>query len=257
MMKEIDFLIKTLKAAYKKCIKGKLEVVEEKEGKGCLHDLVTNCDVAAEKYILAQIKKHFPDDNIVSEESNANAECKGRCWIIDPIDGTINFSHNLQMWCLQAAFVENGVAKCSVIYCPTSNELFAADENGATVNGKPLCCNNNVAVAASIINICDFVQTNKKVLKKQLEAINYLSDKCSKVKMFGSAGCEFACVAANRIDAYAILTNNLWDIVPGKYLCERAGCKIFETEIDGLKFISASTNIEIENLLLDAFKLSR
>lgn len=256
-MKEIDFLIKTLKAAYKKRIKGKLEVVEEKEGKGCLHDLVTNCDVAAEKYILAQIKKCFPDDNIVSEESNSNAECKGRCWIIDPIDGTIDFAHNLPMWCLQAAFVENGVAKCSVIYCPTSNELFAADENGATLNGKRIYCNNNVKPIAAIMNICDLVQTNKKVLKKQLAAINYLSDKCSKVKMFGSAGYEFACVATNRIDAYVILTNSIWDIIPGKFLCEQAGCKVFESEVDGLKFVSACANAEIENLLLDAFKLSR
>lgn len=257
MMKEIDFLTKTLKAAYKKKIAGKLEVVKEKEGKGCLHDLVTNCDIAAEKYILAQIKKHYPCDNIVSEESNSNAECKGRCWIIDPIDGTIDFAHNLPMWCLQAAFVENGEAKCSVIYCPTANELFAADENGATLNSQRISCNNDVKSIAAIMNICDLVQKNKKVLKRQIAAIDYLSDKCSKVKMFGSAGYELSSVAVGRIDAYVLLTNNLWDIAPGKYLCEKAGCRVFETNLDGLKFVSACASVEVENLLLQAFKIER
>lgn len=75
-MKEIDFLIKTLKAAYKKRIKGRLEVVEEKEGKGCLHDLVTNCDVAAEKYILAQIKKFFPTTTLSAKRATPTLNAK-------------------------------------------------------------------------------------------------------------------------------------------------------------------------------------
>lgn len=255
-MKELNFLIRTLKTAYKKCIKGKLSTIEKKDGDYCLNDLVTNCDLATEKFVLHQIAKHYPNDNIVSEEINSANTCHGRCWILDPIDGTIDFAHNLPMWCLQAAFVENGEVKCSVIYCPTLNEMIVSDGEKTTVNGKKIVRNKNIKLSAAIINFCDFVQTNNTILKAQIELIKYLTTKCSKIKIFGSAGYELGCVATGKSDAYILITNHLWDIEPGKLICKNAGCEIHEGVFHGERFVVASANKEIENTILEAFKMT-
>lgn len=248
-MQEIKFIEKAIKNAYKKCIlRGKKDVLM-KEHDFHNFDFATSCDISVENYLTSQIKKYYPNDHIVGEESYHGEEIKDRTWIIDPIDGTIDFYFGLPMWCIQVAFMENGECKFSVIYCPTSDEMYIADESGVRLNGKPLQLNTNIEPNQAIVNICDLVQHDKNLLGLQQSLFKNLANKVSKIKLFGSAGYEYACVAANKIHAYVVITNNIWDYLPGAFLCERAGCPMIKREVNGTKLYVACTNEKIKELI--------
>ncbi len=248
-MQEIRFIEKTVRNAYKKCILNAKRDVMLKEHDFCSYDFATSCDISVETYIANHIKKRYPNDNIVGEENFHDNAVTGRTWIIDPIDGTINFYYDLPMWCIQLAFVENGECKFSIIYCPIENLMYIADSRGARLNGRPLTLNTHIPTNQAIVNICDPLQNDKKLLGLQHALYKCLTPKVSKVKMIGSAGYEFACVASNRVHAYVVITNNIWDYLPGEYLCRQAGCAMIEREVCNTKLYVACANAEIKELI--------
>lgn len=242
-MEELDFAIKTVKKAYKKCIKGKPINVGVKSTEKFLNDFVTDRDMATEQFITEQIKKCYPNDNIVSEEFNTYNKCEGRCWVLDPIDGTVNFSRKLPLWNIQLAFVVDGETKCAAIYCPTLDEVFSADENGAYLNGEKITVNKDIALENSIINSTGLVPKNENIFNTQINILKDLGRKVLKVKIFGSSGFEFCMVAANRINAYiTFYTYNIWDHIPGIFICKQAGCEIIDREFgDGHVCVATAT----------------
>ena len=136
MTKELEFMIRIVKEAA-------MIITEEFEvkAKGDNGDLVTNFDYEVEQFIIDSIKKEYPNFNIVSEEFNKNEGLTENCFTIDPIDGTINFAHNVPLWAIQVACIKNGKTCAAVIYLPKLNELYYADENGAFLNNKKLSVN--------------------------------------------------------------------------------------------------------------------
>lgn len=245
--KELKLLKSIVIKAYKKCIKNKKKDIIRKSNKAYNNDFVTSCDLSVEKYLIKKIKLNFPNDNIVSEEFNSNNKCKGRCWVLDPIDGTINFMRDLPMWCIQTAFVVDGDCKMSVIYCPTLNELYIANEKGLFINDKLVSINKEVEIKDSIVNISSLVQSYNEVYEMQNKLISVLGKDVLKINMFGSAGYEFACVASGKIQAYAIFNNNIWDIVPGRFICEKAGAKIVQKQIGLMNVTIACHSEELLN----------
>ncbi len=231
---ELKFLKGVVINAYDKYIKNTPKMVDRKYSKNYGGDFVTNCDLAVEQYLIQEIKKHYPNDNIVSEENNPNKECVGRCWVIDPIDGTVDFSRDIPMWCIQTAFVVDGECQLAVIYCPTIGELYEASADGLYVNGKKTTINDSVPVQDSIVNFCDIFADADK-FKYQNSIICGLAPKVMRIKVFGSAGFEFSFVASNKIQAYVLITNNVWDITPGKYICQVAGAEIIESKFGDTK----------------------
>lgn len=99
--------------------------------KGGENDLVTNLDLEIERFLIDEIKKQYPNFDIVSEEFNTNNKITENCFVIDPIDGTINFANNLPLWGIQVACIKNGKTIASVISLPRINEFYYADETGA------------------------------------------------------------------------------------------------------------------------------
>lgn len=120
-----------------------------------LHDLVTNADVETEKVILDYIKKIFPDDTILAEESSASQKMTdGRIWIIDPIDGTTNFAHNFPVYCVSVGLWDNRKPKAAAVIEVNRNEEFtAAAGEGAWLNAEPIqvsgCDDSHTALLAT------------------------------------------------------------------------------------------------------------
>lgn len=220
--REYDFLVKVTKDAYNAVIKGVDFVANDKSEK----DLVTTLDVATEKYIIDRINEEFPGDHIVSEEGNSKEQLMGRSWVIDPIDGTNNFANRLPIWVVQMAFVVDNVTVCSVVYAPIFDETISAHlGEGVYLNGKKQPKlkekpNNQLLLGVDIDHVIRPLIFNEKTMPLYL-----------KTRMYGSAGYVFASTAIGRFGGYMIQTRNLWDILPGKLICEEAGIKVYEKDI--------------------------
>ncbi len=253
---EEKFLKKVVVNAYKTQIKNKKFSVENKENSSFNADFVTSCDRNMENYIIKKIKAEFPNDSIVSEEFNPNVECKGRCWVIDPIDGTVNFMRNIPLWCVQVAFVVNGKTELSVVFLPKLNELYSANESGAYLNGKKLEINKNYDISNSIFLLSDFESKSDKIYEFQTNMVKEIGKKCCKVKMLGSAGNDFSTVASSKAQLYLlpIVRNNIWDLYPGLFLCEKAGCEVFVGELFNIKLFFVCANTELKEYVKKIFK---
>lgn len=229
--REKELIQKIVLGAYNKCVKNKLQTVDEKDNKNYNQDLVTNCDVACEKYIIERIKKYFPGDNIVSEETNAKNKIKsGRWWVIDPIDGTINFARGIEIYCIQVAFLVDGECQLAVIYCPTIKKILVADTEKFTINGKPFSIKKEKELKDCLVLMGDLSPKSKDIFKLQLHLVENLDKKCERVRLLGSAGYEFGLLACGKIDAFIIsYKNNIWDKEPGMFVCKMAGCETYTT----------------------------
>ncbi len=212
MTKELEFLINVSKTA-RSLITEDLEVYQKGE-----NDLVTNFDLMLEKYIISQIKENFPNFDIVSEEFNTNGKLSENCFVIDPIDGTINFANNYPLWAIQLACVKGGKTCAAVIYAPKLNELFYADENGAFLNDKKI----SVSSLQKEKTICAVEGGDK--ISRASEIIGSIPH----IRSTGSSAISFAFTAAGRFGAHLFSKDSPWDFVPGIYICKMAGAKIIE-----------------------------
>ena len=212
MTKELEFLINISKAAGA-LITENMEVFQKGE-----NDLVTNFDLMLEKYIISQIKENFPNFDIVSEEFNPSGKLTENCFVIDPIDGTINFANNFPLWAIQLACVKNGKTCAAAIYVPKLNELFYADEGGAFLNGKKITVSN----LPKEKTICAVEGGDK--ISRASEIIGSIPH----IRSTGSSAISFAFTAAGRFGAHLFSKDSPWDFVPGIYICKMAGAKIIE-----------------------------
>lgn len=215
MTKDAEFLKKVVIKA-SKLITVDFEV-KAKDDKG---DLVTNFDYEVEKFIIAEIKKEYPNFDIVSEEFNTNGKLTKNCFTIDPIDGTINFANKLPEWVIQVACVKNGETVAAVIYAPKLNELYLADETGAYLNGK------KIHVSNLPIKNCLFQIDGKS----RASAIIRMSKYTNHFRNIGCAGIGYAFVADGRYGGMIFRNRTLWDYVPGMFIAKQAGAYIIDED---------------------------
>ena len=135
-MRELDVMVSALREA-SSIVLGGDRSAESKETLVGTYDVVTGSDVRAEETIIGRIREIFPDDVIISEETNPDSDMGGRTWAIDPIDGTMNYTRGIPLFGMQAVFMEDGVPKASAIYLPLYDEMFTATDDGAFLNGVP------------------------------------------------------------------------------------------------------------------------
>ena len=195
-------------------------------------DFVTNSDLKTEKIIIEELKKAKPNYSILSEENGfENNKDKNNTWIIDPIDGTVNFLHGIPHFAISIALKSNDEIISGVIFDPIKNEIFYAEKNnGAFFN------NHRIRVSKkSEINNCLFVTGGKLVNELELP-----------YRKSGCAALDLAYVAAGRYDGYFQKDLNLWDIGAGIILVEEAGGIINEIDLSitkNVKIIASSTDI--------------
>lgn len=210
MSNELEFLIKLVKEA-SSLINDQFEV-KEKKGE-LVGDLVTNFDYEIEKYMIDSIKVNYPDFSIISEEYNTEKELTDNCFTIDPLDGTINFAHNIPLWGIQVACIKNKRTCAAVIYLPKLNELYYADENGAFLNDKPISV-NKLDTEKGLYT----VEGPKNILGEfKMKKFN------NNYRDFHCASINFAYVACGKLSATNFVWDTFWDYIPGQFIVEKAG----------------------------------
>lgn len=230
MRKEIDFL-KEIVLKANDISKNAFEICN----KGAENDLVTNLDLEIEKFLIDEIKKEYSDFDIVSEEYNTNSQITDNCFIIDPIDGTINFANNLPLWGIQVACIRNGKTIASVISLPRMNEFYYADETGAYLNDKKISV-NEVPIKNALYSIDG---------NNNLPCMQRMRKYSSNRRNFGGVCVSMAFVASGRIHGAVFRSDKPWDYEPGLFLCKMAGASICNKS----GFHAAAMNEEFLNIL--------
>ena len=225
-------MIKASEKASKVLIRDFGEIEKLQVSKKGPSDFVTNSDIKAEKIIIEELKKARPNYSIISEENGTeNNKDKSNTWIIDPIDGTINFLHGIPHFAISIALKSNDEIISGLIFDPIKNEIFFAEkENGAFFN------NHRIRVSKkNEINNCLFATGGET--KQELD-LPYRKSGC--------AALDMAYVAAGRYDGYFQHNLNLWDIAAGIIIVNEAGGVLNEIDLNNnknIKIIASSPDI--------------
>lgn len=203
-------------------------LISNKEG---VNNLVTDADHASDKVIRAVVKKYFPDHGIVSEESEAKISESEYRWIIDPIDGTVNFANNIPICCVSIALEKNKEMYMGAVYNPLMNEFFFAERGkGATLNDEKISVSDQTEVIRSCL-VTGFPYTYVNKPNGPLEVFSKLIRKGVPVRRLGSAAIDLCWVAAGRFDGFYEHQLNAWDSAAGFLIVEEAGGKV--TDLSG------------------------
>ena len=210
----LNVMIKASEKASKIIIRDFGEVEKLQVSKKSPTDFVTNTDLKVEKIIIDELKKARPNFSFISEESGIeNNKDKNNTWIIDPIDGTINFLHGIPHFAISVALQEEGEIRSGLIFDPIKNEIFYAEKNNGSFFN-----NNRIRVSnKSNIDECLFATNN--------DGIKSLHPKLN-LRNTGCAALDLAYVGCGRFDGYFHNHINLWDIAAGKIIIEEAGGKV-------------------------------
>ncbi len=228
----LNIMIKACEKASKILIRDFGEIENLQVSKKGPADFVTNSDIRAEKIIIDELKKAKPNYSIISEENGIeNNKDLDNTWIIDPIDGTINFLHGVPHFAISIALKSKNEIITGLIFDPIKDEMFYAEKNnGAFFN------NHRIRVSKkNELNNCLFATGGK--LENDLE-IQYRKSGC--------AALDLAYVAAGRYDGFFQKNLNLWDIAAGIILIKEAGGLVNEINLSlnkNIKIIASSTDI--------------
>lgn len=198
-------------------------------------DLVTDADLASEKFIIDRIKTYYPRHSILAEESGEAVLIKDSKWkwIIDPLDGTTNYAHGYPCFCVTLALENDGEIVIGVSYDPTRDEMFSAEKGqGASLNNKPIAVSETSKLSESLL-VTGFPYD---VANRSNFAGNFTNMllKSRAVRRDGSAAIDLAYVACGRFDGFWEEGLNPWDMAAGVLLVEEAGGKV--SCYDGSKF---------------------
>jgi len=201
------------------------------ESKGERQDWVSAADYAVERHVRDALAARFPQDSILAEE--AGGTVSDRVWVVDPIDGTLNFVHGMRYWCVSIAYVERGVRRVGTIYDPSLDELFVgASGEGARCNGAPL----RVSACASLDEaLISQGYVHRHDLETHLALRGALLAGGAAVKDPGAGALMLAHVAAGRFDGFYEPHMHPWDASAGLLLIEEAGGRVAPYPgVDGL-----------------------
>jgi fructose-1,6-bisphosphatase/inositol monophosphatase family enzyme len=187
------------------------------------YDVVTDSDVLAERSIIDDILKEFPDDTIISEETNPDGKVADRSWTIDPIDGTMNYTRGIPFFGIQGSFMENGVPKASAIYLPVFEEMFTADDSGAYLNGRRIKTAGPRDLGKCLLSTGDFSRRSQTFRDAQAVIFHDCYSDIARFKVFGAACTDFSYLACGRTDIHIRFLNRMWDFMPGLHIAEKAG----------------------------------
>ena len=216
-------------------------------------DFVTSADKRTEKILIDELQKAHPEYGIITEESGFinKSNTKNR-WIIDPIDGTMNFLNGVPQFAISIGYEENGEIICGVIFNPIMNEMFVAEKgNGAYLNNSRMRVSNKNKIKDALI-VTGGPKGASKIKEKIFSEYINVSNNVSNVRKFGSAALDMAYVACGRFDGYWQRELNYWDIAAGIIILKEAGGFVDffeEEEIAPLKKNILATNSNIHEEL--------
>jgi len=195
------------------------------EKKGTI-DLVTESDVASEKAIIEVIRSAFPDHTILAEESGVTPGADPHEWIIDPLDGTTNYAHNLPEFTVSIAFAHEGEMAFGLILSPVVGELFCAMRGqGAELNGRPIRVSSTRTVRESLL-VTGFPYDLESVISPLMQRLETFLLAAQGVRRLGSAALDLCYVACGRFDGFWEQNLHPWDTAAGWIIVQEAGGQV-------------------------------
>jgi myo-inositol-1(or 4)-monophosphatase len=185
-------------------------------------DLVSEADHAAERLIRDRLAAARPGDGVLGEEGGDRAGTSGLHWIVDPLDGTVNFLFGIPQWAVSIACEDADGALVGVVYDPPRDELFSAERDGApTLDGRPITASDKEDMATAMVGTGFGYDAD--VRRAQAVVAARLLPEVRDLRRFGAAAIDLAWTACGRLDAYYEHGLNPWDLAAGGLICERAG----------------------------------
>lgn len=196
-------------------------------------DLVSEADTASQKLVYDSLMSQFPDFEFVGEEDLEGVSTRDLnrldsqtpCWVVDPLDGTINYLHQMPGWGVSIAVVQEGIVQAGVVYDPLLNERFSAVRGGgAFLNGNPISVSGQEAIGQSLIaaSLPSRVEKDSPEVNRFVE----VAIRSRALRRLGSAALNLAYVGCGRLDAYWATTVNSWDVAAGVLIAQEAGATV-------------------------------
>ncbi|MBD3426256.1 MAG: inositol monophosphatase [Candidatus Omnitrophica bacterium] len=232
---------------------GRLKEVSHKSG---INDLVTDVDKGSEKIIISRIKNEFPEHSILAEESGEEDAGSVFRWVIDPLDGTTNYTHSFPFFCVSIGVLYGKKVIAGVVYDPSRDELFTAiDGSGAFLNGMPIKVSGAQAVKDSLI--ATGFAYNIQTKKENVSYFGRMLQHAQAVRRAGSAALDLCYVACGIFDGFWEMGLHPWDTAAGQLMVTEAGGKV--TNMSGEMFdifqnSVVATNASIHSEVIELLK---
>ena len=208
-------------------------------------NIVTEIDLKAEKIILDLIKEHFPDHDILSEEVGlVGGDTAKYMWIVDPIDGTMNYYYGMNPYRVGICLLEDKKPILNVLYNPTKDEMYVAQKGGgAFLNDKKITVSDRADLKECVVMF--HLSSKKEPRTRVMNVLEKVFEASMQVRMLGSSLAAVSYIASGKFDVSFNVQLSPWDILPGALLIEEAGGKV--TDIKGGEITHESTSVVASN----------
>ena len=198
-----------------------VQIVTRKKGRA---NFATAADHAAEKAVIERLAAHDPDVPVLAEESAKAAVRKAeRLWVVDPIDGTLNFSRAIPLYCVVIAYVEGGRTRAAAVHAPRTGETFSASEGrGAARNGVAISVGSVTKLADAFAVASLAFGATKRKGSRFVE----LNSVCARLRVLGSAALEMCYVAMGTFDLFVHESLSPWDVAASAFIAREAGASV-------------------------------
>jgi myo-inositol-1(or 4)-monophosphatase len=196
-------------------------------------DLVSEADLASERAIAARLAQARPQDGMLGEEGDQRKGSSGMRWVVDPLDGTVNFLFGIPQWCVSVAVEDqSGATVAGAVFDPCRKEMWTAAAQGAArLNGRPIEGSSRSDLSTAMV--ATGLAYDAEVRAAQGEVLAKLIPQVRDMRRFGSAALDLTWTAAGRYDAHFERSMKVWDIAAGALICERAGLAVTELPASG------------------------
>jgi myo-inositol-1(or 4)-monophosphatase len=225
-------------------LRGRFGNISKIDKKGAFN-LVTEADTGSEKKIITTLREAFPEHAILAEESGASEGTGEYRWLIDPLDGTTNFAHQLPIFAISIALTIGAEIVLGLVLNPMDGEFFSAiSGQGAELNGKPINVSSTEFVRESLL-VTGFPYNFSEVTESIMSRFTVCQDASQGVRRLGSAALDLCYVACGRFDGFWEQNLNPWDTAAGAVIATEAGAVI--TDFSNQPFVINQKEIMVTN----------
>jgi myo-inositol-1(or 4)-monophosphatase len=217
------------------------------------NDLVSYVDKQAEEQLVEELRKLLPEAGFITEEGTDTTRGERFNWVIDPLDGTTNFTHSLPIYCVSVGLLDGDEVVVGVVYDPNRDECFSAYKGGgAFCNDNPMKVSEAPALKDSLI-ATGFPYYDFGLTQQYLQVLGSFMGKSHGVRRLGSAAIDLAYVAAGRCEGFFEYNLNAWDVAGGAILVQEAGGRLSKFTaggdyVFGREIVASNGNIHSEML---------
>lgn len=224
----------------------------EAEAKSASYDLVTKADIESEDVIVSFIKRHFPGHNFLAEEQKYKRTDSEYTWIIDPLDGTNNFSCKIPIFCVSIALAKGSELMLGVVYDAIKEERFYAEKHkGAFLNGKPIKVNSADTLEKSLLITGLYYDRGEKMVETLDKIKEFFFRHILGLRRFGAAALDLSYVACGRAMGFWEFELSPWDFAAGKLIIEEAGGKVTGRDGEAVDIYKRSYIVTSNGLIHD------